>query len=172
MRHLNVEIKAHCRDADAVRGALRARGADFRGTDRQADTYFRAPAGRLKLREGTIENHLIWYERGDEPGPKRADVLLADTPPDSGVKEVLARALGVRAVVEKRREIYFLGNVKFHVDEVAGLGCFVEIEAQTIEGGLSEAELRAQCEQYLALLGIRREDLIRESYGDMVLRGR
>ena len=172
MKHVNVEVKAACGDAEAVRRALRGRGADFRGTDHQVDTYFRVPAGRLKLREGDIENHLIWYERPDAPGPKRADVLLLATEPGSPLKEVLARAFGVLVVVDKRREIYFIDNVKFHVDEVVGLGRFVEIEAQSVEGARSEDQLRAQCEQYVELLGIRGEDLIRESYSDLLLRNR
>jgi len=169
MPHVNVEIKAACRDAQTVRRVLRDRAADFRGTDHQVDTYFCVAAGRLKLREGNIENHLIWYERADEAGPKRADVLLLATEPGSAIKDILARALGVRAVVDKYREIYFIGNVKFHLDEVTGLGRFVEIEAQAAAGERTEADLRAQCAQYLDLLGIREQDLIRTSYSDMVL---
>ena len=169
MQHVNVEIKATCRNADAVRRTLRARGADFRGTDHQVDTYFRTPRGRLKLREGEIENHLIHYRRPDEPGPRRADVLLLATEPGSPIKQVLARALGVLVVVDKRREIYFIDNVKFHVDEVAGLGSFVEIEAQSRPGERTERQLLAQCEQYLALLGIAPDDCVGASYSDLLL---
>ncbi|HUT01410.1 MAG TPA: class IV adenylate cyclase [Phycisphaerae bacterium] len=171
MEHMNVEIKAACRDPDAIRRLLRARGADCRGTDRQVDTYFRVASGRLKLREGQIENHLIFYRRGDEAGPKRADVLLLETPPGprtAALKEILTRALGAWVVVDKRREIYFLDHVKVHLDVVEHLGSFLEIEAQSAGGGATEEALRAQCREVLGLFGVRPEELVAESYSDLL----
>ena len=58
---INSEIKARCADQEAVRHYLREHGADFKGTDHQIDTYFDVPEGRLKLRQGPIENNLIFY---------------------------------------------------------------------------------------------------------------
>jgi len=173
MQHVNVEIKAACGDPDSIRRFLRSRGADFRGEDHQVDTYFRVPAGRLKLRQGRLENHLIHYERPNVAGPRRADVLLLAAPPGErtrALKDLLTEALGVLAVVDKRREIYFLDNVKFHIDEVEHLGRFVEIEAQG--AGPTEEALRAQCRGYLDALGIRPDDLIAESYSEMLLNRR
>ena len=68
MKHLIIEMKAKCGDREAVRRILRSRNADFKGTDHQIDTYFQARDGRLKLREGNIENYLIFYKRGDKAG--------------------------------------------------------------------------------------------------------
>jgi adenylate cyclase class IV len=147
---------------------LRARGADFRGTDRQTDTYFRCPRGRLKLREGNIERSLIHYARPDQPGPKPAEVCLYHPAPGPELKELLTQALGVQAVVAKRREIYFLDNVKFHIDHVEGLGDFVEIEAIDTTGRIGRRKLQAQCEEYMRLLGIREADLVACSYSDML----
>lgn len=76
MGHLNVEIKARCNDHEVIREYLKARDADFRGVDHQIDTYFHVPHGRLKLREGEIENFLIHYERSDQDGPKQSHVTL------------------------------------------------------------------------------------------------
>ena len=42
----------------------------------------------------------------------------------------------------------FIGNVKFHIDRVKGLGTFVEIEAQDAGGRYGTRELRAQCGAY------------------------
>jgi len=167
--HLNVEIKARCADPDRVRAILTARHADFRGNDRQVDTYFHCRTGRLKLREGQIENSLIHYRRPDEFGPKQAVVTLVHPPPGPGLKQALAEALGVLVVVEKTREIYFIDNVKFHVDAVDGLGTFVEIEAIDDSGRIGAERLRAQCEHYVALLGVSPADLIDRSYSDMLL---
>jgi len=168
LSHLNVEIKARCRDAQAARNALRSRGAEFKGTDRQVDTYFRVRRGRLKLREGDIENALIFYERPDQPGPKESRVILCPRPGDP-LKEVLTAALGVLVVVGKRREIYFIDNVKFHIDEVDGLGSFLEIEAIDETGSVGRDQLRAQCREHMAALGVERGDLVGCSYSDMLL---
>ena len=67
---INSEIKARCADQEAVRHYLHEHGADFKGTDHQIDTYFDVPEGRLKLRQGPIENNLIFYQRADTDGPK------------------------------------------------------------------------------------------------------
>jgi adenylate cyclase class 2 len=167
--HLNVEIKARCADPDAVRAALRGRGADFRGLDRQTDTYFRCATGRLKLREGNIENSLIHYARADQAGPKESHVTMCVVAPDALLRPVLERALGVLVTVRKRREIWFVGNVKLHVDEVDGLGSFVEIEAIDRDGTIGRERLQAQCAEFMALLGVRPADLLERSYSDMLL---
>ncbi len=171
MAHLNIEIKARCCEPDQVRRALLPQGADFKGVDRQVDTYFRCPTGRLKLRQGQIENSLIHYRRDDQRGPKPARVMLCQTSPDSPLRDLLAEALGVLVVVEKRREIYFIENVKFHIDTVEGLGSFVEIEAIDSDGAIGAELLQKQCERYMELLAISGDDLIDCSYSDMLLAG-
>lgn len=73
---LNVEVKARSGDHERIREILRQRNARLVGEDHQIDTYFNVGTGRLKLREGNIENSLIYYRRSDGVGPKRSDVLL------------------------------------------------------------------------------------------------
>lgn len=168
MAHLNVEIKARCSDPARIREVLRAHGAEFRGLDHQIDTYFRVPNGRLKLREGNIEYALIHYRRPDSPDPKPSSVSIYRPLPDPALKEVLTAALEVLVVVEKEREIYFIDNVKFHIDTVKGLGHFVEIEAIDPDGTVGADRLDAQCRFYMAQFGIRDADLIDRSYSDML----
>ena len=167
MSHLNVEIKARCSHTDEVRRILKERDAIFKGVDRQVDTYFRCSDGRLKLREGEIEYALIHYDREDTAGPKRATVTLYHPERGSSLKELLTQALGVRVVVEKTREIYFIDNVKFHIDTVQRLGSFVEIEAIDAAGEIGEEALRRQCEAYMSLFDIRNSDLVTCSYCDL-----
>ena len=169
MSHLNVEIKARCTRTDVVRRVLRERDAVFKGVDRQVDTYFNCPNGRLKLREGNIEYGLIHYHREDKAGPKRSSVTLYHPERNSTLKQLLTQALGVLVVVEKRREIYLIDNVKFHIDTVEGLGPFVEIEAMDATGEIGRDELLSQCEEYMSVFGIRDDDLIEGSYSDMFL---
>lgn len=168
MPHLNVEIKARCANLDPLRAILKAQAARFIGEDHQVDTYFHVPQGRLKLREGTIEHALIYYERQDEAGPKRSNVYLYHPTPDPALKALLTAALGLRQVVDKHRQIFFIDNVKFHLDRVAHLGTFVEVEAIDRDGTLGAAHLHAQCTYYRHLLGIADADLITQSYCDLL----
>ena len=169
MPHLNIEIKATCTELATVRAILLSHQARFEGIDHQIDTYFNTPKGRLKLREGNIENNLIHYLRDSEAGPKKSEVTLCPAIPGSGLKEALTRALGIKVVVDKQREIYFIENVKFHLDTVAGLGTFVEIEAIASAPNLEKDQLELQCQYYLQLLNISPETLIAVSYSDMLM---
>ncbi|MBI3633098.1 MAG: class IV adenylate cyclase [Candidatus Vogelbacteria bacterium] len=170
MSHINIEIKAKCADQGKVREILKLHKADFKGTDHQVDTYFKANNGRLKIREGNIENYLIFYEREDKEGPKQSDVILYKHEPGSNLKELLIKSLGVLAVVDKQREIYFIDNVKFHLDDVKSLGTFMEIEAIDTTGNIAKEKLLEQCNRYLELLGIDQADLITNSYSDQILK--
>ena len=167
MEVINVEIKAQCSNPEVVRTVLRNKHARFAGLDHQVDTYFRVPNGRMKLRQGNIENALIAYDRPNEAGPKKSDVSLAPVSNGDELRSVLERSLGVLVRVDKQREIYYIDNVKFHIDHVEGLGGFVEVEAA---GHPHEREkLLDQCREYMRLFNIREEDLVEKSYSDLLL---
>ncbi|MHB9031826.1 MAG: class IV adenylate cyclase [Anaerolineae bacterium] len=169
MAHINIEIKARSSRHAEIRGILQAHKARFAGLDHQVDTYFKVNSGRLKLREGQIENALIYYRREDTAGPKLAEVLLYRANPAADLKAILSLALGILVVVDKQREIYFIDNVKFHLDTVANLGTFAEIEAIDADGSIGEPLLRQQCQRYLELFGINPADLVSCSYSDLLL---
>ena len=172
-----VEIKARSSNLGGIRRILTDRGARFFGKDHQIDTYFNVVDGRLKLREGKIENSLIYYQRNNQAGPKQSDVVLARVEPNPALKAVLQASNGVKVVVDKQREIWFDENVKFHLDEVALLGTFVEIEAiGGNDSDLGARELKEltnsldkQCRHFLQLFGILEVDLIDRSYSDLLL---
>jgi adenylate cyclase class 2 len=167
--HLNVEIKARSNNAEEIRQWLLANGADFKGTDNQTDTYFNVSNGRLKLRQGNIENSLIHYVRSNQAGPKDSHVTMSKLANGTDMKQVLLKVFDVLVEVVKQREIYFINNVKFHVDEVVGLGHFVEIEAIDFDGSIGKEKLLSQCQQYMASLKILDSDLIEVSYSDLLL---
>lgn len=166
---LNIEIKARCDQPDRLRHILREHNADFKGTDHQIDTYFDVPEGRLKLRRGTIENNLIFYKRVDQSGPKPSIINLVPAEHPEKLLTLLDNALNTRVIVDKKREIYFIENVKFHLDTVKELGNFVEIEAIDQDGTIGEEKLRKQCHKYLELFDISNDQLISHSYSDMLL---
>ena len=166
---LNIEFKASTNDLAALEALLQQHNPLFIGEDHQIDTYFNVVKGRLKLREGNIENALIHYEREDFAGAKSSHVLLYQHQPDKALKEILTKTLGVKAVVDKKRKIYFINNVKFHFDNVEGLGTFIEVEAIDKDGNIGKEKLQAQCDEYAALFGIEAKDYCSVSYSDMIL---
>lgn len=169
MNILNIEIKARCADPEGARRKLESLDARYVGRDRQVDTYFNVAEGRLKLREGNIENSLISYSRPDQEGPKASNVVLYHVSENSAaLKAALTQSIGVWITVDKQRDIYFIDNVKCHVDEVAGLGSFVELEAIDQRGDKDIAALQKQCEDLMTILGIDTADLVAVSYSDLL----
>jgi adenylate cyclase, class 2 len=169
MAFINIEIKARTTNADSIRHYLLNHEAELHGTDEQTDTYFNVASGRLKLREGNIENNLIYYQRMETAGVKQSNVELVKAEDGPGLRNILAKALGIKAVVKKKREIYYIRNVKFHLDTLEGLGSFVEIEASNRFEDIPAEKLRQQCEAYMREFGVGEEDLVNMSYSDMVL---
>lgn len=167
--HLNYEFKARTGRLEELERTLGQHNPLFMGQDHQRDTYFNVAHGRLKLREGNIENALIHYTRSNTAGARQSDVILYQHQPSEALKQALTAALGIKTVVAKKRKIYFIDNVKFHFDEVEGLGTFVEVEAIDRDGRIGLQKLQQQCAHYAALLGIQPADCVAESYSDLLL---
>ena len=156
----NLEIKA--RDADPRRSleAALALGADDQGELTQRDTYFAGARGRLKLRQQTPgEAELIQYRRPDEAGPRVSEFRLVPVGDVAALEQALDAALGTLVVVEKRRRLLLWEGVRIHLDGVAGLGTYLELEAP--EDGAEKIDKLRETLQ----IG----DLIAGSYSDLLL---
>jgi predicted adenylyl cyclase CyaB len=167
MKCLNFEFKARLNNEQQVRAALKRLDARFVGTDHQIDTYFRVPSGRLKVREGRLENALIFYRRSNVRRARQARVEMMLLPRRNSLRAILARSLGILAVVDKRREIYFVKNVKIHLDRVHRLGKFLEVEAISRTDDVKK--IRSQARQFQELFGVTAKDIVAESYSDLIL---
>jgi len=162
----NVELKAH--DPDPVRTLERAlaAGAEEHALLRQRDTYFAVPHGRLKLREEEPGGAtLIAYERPDDASERVSNYRLVAIADSDELRAALTAANGVSAVVVKRRRLLMWQTVRIHLDEVRGLGSFVELEAVAEPGSDLHRE-RAQVAELRLLLDIRDEALREGSYAD------
>lgn len=169
MPTINFEFKAKVNNPDELEEKLKKLNPIFKGEDHQRDTYFNVSAGRLKLREGTIENALIHYDRKNEAGAKQSDIILYEHHPSKALKDILVKTLGVKIIVDKTRRIYFIGNVKFHFDTVQGLGRFIEVEAIDRTGEISIQTLKDQCSTYANFFELQSDNYIANSYSDMLL---
>ncbi|HLO80293.1 MAG TPA: class IV adenylate cyclase [Chitinophagaceae bacterium] len=164
----NVEFKARVAEIESYEHKLLALNPELKGLDHQVDTYFNVPQGRLKLREGNIENALIQYNRENLAGSRQSDVILYQHQPDPALKEILTLQFGIKKIVDKKRKIYFVDNVKFHFDVVAGLGTFIEVEAIDSTGDLTSEYLKSQCDYYKDFFGLNDRDMMEGSYSDML----
>ncbi len=167
----NVEIKTRLIDLSAAEAvARRLAGPEPHARLHQVDTYFRVPEGRLKLRETEGAGaELVFYRRPDSSGPRRCDYEIAPVQDPAALKRLLASAFGARAIVNKRRTVYLYRGVRIHLDRVKGLGDFLEFEAVMPEG-VPDSEGEALVREMVEEFSIRPEDLIGESYADMVER--
>jgi predicted adenylyl cyclase CyaB len=163
----NVEFKARVSEIESYEQKLLALNPAFKGLDHQVDTYFKVPYGRLKLREGNIENALIQYNRANVAGARQSDVILYQHQPDPALKAILVLQFGIKKIVDKKRKIYFVDNVKFHFDVVEGLGTFIEVEAIDHTGELTSEYLKSQCDYYKDFFGLQDADMLEGSYSDM-----
>ena len=163
----NVELKALDPDPARSLAACRDLGAEDRGVLRQRDTYFRARAGRLKLREQEPGGAtLIQYDRPDAAAARESRYRLTPVPDPDELRASLDAALGTLVVVDKERHLLLWEGVRIHLDTVAGLGSFVELEGVAPP----ESDLGPEREKLARLqraLGI--EEILTDSYSDRLL---
>jgi predicted adenylyl cyclase CyaB len=166
----NIEIKARVPDPALFAAAARAISDAPPQTLRQRDTFFRCPDGRLKLRElGAGRSELIWYDRPDVGGSRRSDYHIAPVADPAALRRLLDRAYGVTQVVEKTRTLCLVGQTRIHLDEVVGLGSFVELEV-VLHDGQPEPEGHRIAAKLMARLGIAANDLLTGAYAEMLPR--
>jgi adenylate cyclase, class 2 len=164
----NLERKARCGDLCELREQAVKHGARFLAEETQADTYFHVPHGRLKLREiNGLSATLIAYDRPDQKGSRLSSYHLVPVVHTPGLMAALAAALGVRGVVQKRRTIYLWHNVRIHLDEVEGLGTFVEFEA-VLGPDDDEATAEERLEELGGALAIDASAYLATSYADLL----
>jgi len=135
----NIEIKAPISSLDAMARRAESLGAVNQGVLQQIDTFFNVPIGYLKLRE--IEGRgaeLIAYAREAGSGPRASDYVVAPIADAAPVALALTQCLGVRGRVEKARALYLWKHTRIHLDQVTGLGTFLELE--TVMDGIERGE--------------------------------
>ncbi len=165
----NVEIKARLDSLDAIHRKAAALAEQGPVRIAQDDTFFRCDHGRLKLRVfSETEGELIFYRRADRQGPKESFYVRSPTTSPASLREALTLAQGTMGRVIKDRTLYQVGRTRVHLDEVQGLGHFVELEVvledhEELEAGVREAH------RLMEQLGIAPSQLIGGAYVDLLL---
>jgi predicted adenylyl cyclase CyaB len=164
----NIEIKARARDFNAIRSRAAALSEALEQVIPQVDSFFFTNQGRLKLRElGRERAQLIHYERPDQGGPKRSDYHIFETGDPENLKTVLSLALGIRGTIRKTRYLYLVGQTRVHLDDVEGIGQFMELEV-VLNPDQTDAEGQAIAEDLMSKLGVDKSDLLKGAYIDLI----
>ncbi|XP_020909855.1 uncharacterized protein LOC110247732 [Exaiptasia diaphana] len=165
----NVEIKARVHDLLELKARAKTLSGDTGTIIEQEDTFFDVPNGRLKLRclKGR-PSQLIYYERPDASGPKLSNYYIAETNQPKEMVVTLKHALGIKGVVKKKRVLYLIGQTRVHVDQVEGLGDFMELEVVLEEGQTTEYGQQI-ADVLMKKLGIDKGDLVTGAYMDLIL---
>lgn len=164
----NIEVKARVANLADLQSRVEAISDTTIEIIPQEDTFFQVPDGRLKLRVIAPDyGQLIFYQRPDATGPKASDYHIATTSEPQELKKVLTRSLPVRGTVNKERWLYLVGATRIHLDQVEGLGSFMELEV-VLRPDQEAAEGHAIASNLLDQLGILRTDLIDGAYIDML----
>lgn len=170
MKIKNFEFKARVQEFGKYENLLLKFNPVDYGSDHQIDTYFNAQKGRLKLREVIgKESKLIDYNRENILGSKRSDILLYKHEMNDTLKHILSNQMGVKVIVDKKRKIYGIDNVKFHFDTVKNLGTFIEVEAIDETDSFTLEELKKQCDFYYNYFGIQQQQVEKLSYSDLLI---
>lgn len=124
----NVEFKAELRDLELARSIARRIGAKLAAQLWQVDTYYKLADGRLKRRQTEgLPTEYIFYER---PNTTRARVSRFTIYSESEAFHRFGTlSMDPWVVVSKARDVYMLGSVRIHLDQVDRLGVFMEFEA-------------------------------------------
>lgn len=162
----NVDFKCELRDPGLARLALRKFGAILAATLAHQDTYFRVPDGRLMRREAEGEPvEYVLYRRIDRPVPTVSSFTILSE--NEARQRLGASDPPVWVEVRKRREIWLLADARVHLDQVEGLGWFIEIDV-LVTKRRSERDCRELIGKIREALGPCLGGLIATSYADMI----
>jgi predicted adenylyl cyclase CyaB len=163
-----VEIKARVTDLAAIRRRVEELAEQGPTVLEQEDTFLACPRGRLKLRQfaDSAPAELIYYERADGTAPRESRYVVHRVADPDSLRQVLSAALGIRGVVRKRRTLYLIGPTRVHLDEVKGLGSFVELEV-VLRPGQAPAEGMKIAQTLMDQLGIQPHQLVDRAYVDL-----
>lgn len=165
----NIEIKARAQNFERQLQHARRLGGEAQRLV-QRDTFFKVPQGRLKLRvQEAGRGQLIYYERADAAGPKVSHYQLTPTDDPEGLEQLLGAALGVLGTVHKTRLVYLVGQTRIHLDEVQGLGHYLELEV-VLRPGQPPEQGEAEARRLMTELEVEPQDLVQGAYFDLVKR--
>ena len=163
----NIEIKARIHDFIRVKELVEELCPIPIQIEKQKDTFFTTNSGRLKLRETANESAIMYYNRPNSFKPKLSDIDLSFVENPNTLKSVLAKSNGICGIVIKKRSLYKYGQTRIHLDDVIGLGKFIELEV-VLKENQSVKDGKTIAYNLMEKLDIQQTDLIDVAYIDLI----
>lgn len=165
----NIELKISIDNFKETTNTLRNIGSHYDNVLHQTDVYYFCRNGRLKLRNINNKNfELIFYQRPDREIKKISNYQVLKIEPNkfNFIESILDNALGRRIIVRKERKVWIYQNTRIHLDNVYGLGKFLELETIIEKINLNEA--KREYNKVLKLLNLLKYKKYKESYSDLL----
>lgn len=160
---VNLELKIKTGSHQKYISTLGKINASYEGILKQKDVYYKIPKGLLKLRIENGSYCLIKYLR-DEKGKRWSNyelLFLNGKNPEKYLSEIFK----IVTVVEKKRTLYIYSGTRVHLDDVKGLGKFLELET-VVDDGKTNAQQRF--DEIISLLNLDTDKQIRASYKNLI----
>ncbi len=164
----NIELKVQVKNFSDIVPILKRIAARPAGLISQKDTYFNCPGGRMKIREINNRRYeLIYYRRPDIQGSKisNCQIIKMDKKMVSELKKIFRKLWGEKAVIIKNRRLWLLGKTRIHLDQVKGLGNYIELE--TVFNNDDHRKAMVEHRRIISVLRLRGNKKIKESYSDL-----
>ncbi len=164
----NIEIKARIESTEALSAVAARLATEGPFEIYQDDTFFACEAGRLKLRAfSKTSGELIFYRRANQHGPKESFYVRSPTSEPESLREALTLACGQTGRVQKHRTVFLVGRTRVHIDQVPGLGHFLELEVVLSESESAEIGV-LEANELMGRLGVQQHQLLEEAYVDLL----
>ncbi len=167
---INLEIKVVASNIEEIKNKAIKIGVSNNGVLQQTDTYLLVGKKRLKLREETDRNHLVFYVRENTNDSKFSKYYIVNIPKYLSpiIKKILSAIFGVKVIVNKKRELLIYKNTRIHLDTVENLGTYIELET-VFNNNQKEIDLTGEHNFVISSLGLNNLEKISSSYSDLLL---
>ncbi|MFH1207900.1 MAG: class IV adenylate cyclase [Patescibacteria group bacterium] len=164
----NIELKVKLNNFKLLKLLLRQYKARYIGDLTQIDTYYDCKNGRIKMREiNSRQFELIFYKRANSFNSKISvyQILRVEKNNYKLFKQIFQGAFGIKRIIRKNRQLWLLKNTRIHLDNVAGLGSFVELE--TVCNKVKYTFAKREHQNILNTLKLKEYQKISKSYSDL-----
>jgi predicted adenylyl cyclase CyaB len=163
---LNFEVKTRISNFEEILKKIQNIGAVYKETMSQIDYYFKIGIEKEKIRE--INHHtmsLISYKRLEKGGRKDSNYDIKTL--SLKQKKTLLEHKPLLCLVDKTRQLWMYKNTRIHIDNVVGLGNFMELE--TVVKDISKNQGLNEFKEVVKKLEIDLEETEPFSYSDLIL---
>ncbi len=164
----NLELKARISLLSEAIHTARSLHFKSKGILHQRDIYYCVSHGRLKLRINNAHKaEMIYYNRPNRKGCRYSDYYIFPVSNSKLTSELCTAAFGKKITVDKRRQLFLYKNARIHIDDVHGLGAFIEFEVLVKYGKPQAQALMKFLSEHFK---IKHSDTMAISYSDLLIR--